>query len=475
MGPPPGHSWGPSHGNDGCGTLADYLRRLRPSRRIGHGRRVVERRRRAPRVVWTVSALLVATADTLQARFGALAVRGELSGFTRAASGHCYFSSRTPTAPRRCCAARCSAVPRRCSTSRPPTASRSSCAAASASTRRAANCRWSSSRCSASAPAPVRGIPAPARAARGAGPVRRRAQAAAAAPPAGGGHRHLAGGGGAARRAASFARRAPQLPLVIYPSLVQGADAPAALVAALQLAAARREVDTLLLVRGGGALEDLWAFNDERVVRAVAACPLPVVCGVGHETDITLADLAADLRAPTPTAAAELATPARDELLAELAALALAAQQAVRRRLDQQAQRLDTLALRLGRPARSLAVQAAGAGGAGPALAALLSRRIERAGNDLEQRRGRWCRPPRCSSSGARSGWRWPPTGCRRWTRRACCSAATPGWRAPMRGPSFRCAHCRPARWCGRVGRRQRPRRGAGHPARRQRRTGRHA
>jgi exodeoxyribonuclease VII large subunit len=149
-------------------------------------------------------------------------------------------------------------------------------------------------------------------------------------------------------------RRAPQVRVVIYPSLVQGAEAPAALVAALQLAAQRREVDCLLLVRGGGSLEDLWAFNDERVVQAVAACPMPVLCGVGHETDVTLCDLVADLRAATPTAAAELAAPARDELLQTLLVRANSLRRAAERVLQNQAQRLDTCTMRLGQPAKGL-------------------------------------------------------------------------------------------------------------------------
>ena len=157
----------------------------------------------------------------------------------------------------------------------------------------------------------------------------------------------------------AIARRAPQLRVVIYPSSVQGAEAPAQLVQAITLANARNEVDVLIVGRGGGSLEDLWAFNDEAVVRAVAASRLPVVCGVGHETDVTLAELAADLRAPTPTAAAELATPLRAEALARLQALATSLQRAAGRKLDHQAQRLDRLALQMGRPARLLSQQSA--------------------------------------------------------------------------------------------------------------------
>lgn len=105
----------------------------------------------------------------------------------------------------------------------------------------------------------------------------------------------------------ALARRAPQVPVVIYPAAVQGAEAARALAAQVRAASQRAEVDTLLLVRGGGSIEDLWSFNDEELAYAVAECAMPVISGVGHETDFTIADFVADVRAPTPTAAAELA------------------------------------------------------------------------------------------------------------------------------------------------------------------------
>lgn len=147
----------------------------------------------------------------------------------------------------------------------------------------------------------------------------------------------------------TLARRAPQIPVVIYPAAVQGEQAPAALIAALGAAAQRAECDVLMLVRGGGSIEDLWAFNDEALARAIADSPLPIISGVGHETDFTIADFVADVRAPTPTAAAEQVAPERRELVDRLSLLAAAIDRAFSRGCEKAAQRLD-FAVRLLRP-----------------------------------------------------------------------------------------------------------------------------
>ena len=245
--------------------------------------------------------------------------------------------------------------------------------------------------------------------------------------------------------ATTLARRSPHVQVVIYPSVVQGIDAPAALCQAIALAGRRGEVDILIVCRGGGSLEDLWAFNDERVVRAIRAAPMHVVSGVGHETDVTLADLAADLRAPTPTAAAELVAPATaaqrqalDGLAAALARRSVAA-------LETQAQRLDRLALRLARPGDSAgAAQArprsAGASGSPP------RRRAPWPPADRAPTRRRRAFVTRSRSPGraSRRGSTPPRFGSRRSIRTRCSRAATrcssiatigrsprsPGWRS---------------------------------------------
>jgi exodeoxyribonuclease VII large subunit len=130
-------------------------------------------------------------------------------------------------------------------------------------------------------------------------------------------------------------RRFPAVPVLIYPVAVQGESAPREIEQALRLASARRDCDVLIVARGGGSLEDLWAFNDEAVARAIFACPIPVVSGVGHEVDFTIADLVADERAPTPSGAAERVVPDRAEWLRGFALAAQRVQTGMRRRLNE--------------------------------------------------------------------------------------------------------------------------------------------
>ncbi|CAO3945786.1 exodeoxyribonuclease VII large subunit [Achromobacter mucicolens] len=152
----------------------------------------------------------------------------------------------------------------------------------------------------------------------------------------------------------ALARRAPQVPVIIYPAPVQGADAASKLAAQLRLANERAEVDTLLLVRGGGSIEDLWSFNDEDLARQVAVSEIPVISGVGHETDFTIVDFVSDLRAPTPTAAAELACAPRAELLGRVMQTLQTMVRGQQRRLERAAQRLDRATAQLVSPAQRL-------------------------------------------------------------------------------------------------------------------------
>ncbi len=149
-------------------------------------------------------------------------------------------------------------------------------------------------------------------------------------------------------------RRNPSIPVIVYPVPVQGEGAAAKIAATLAIADSRAECDVLLLVRGGGSIEDLWQFNEEVVARAIRASSIPVVVGVGHETDVTIADFAADRRAPTPTAAAEMVSPSRDELLMRVAELAQRASREALRRIEYAMQMVDALSRRLVHPRERL-------------------------------------------------------------------------------------------------------------------------
>ena len=145
-------------------------------------------------------------------------------------------------------------------------------------------------------------------------------------------------------------RRFPALPVVIYPTRVQGEGAGEEIAAAIGTAVRRAECDVLLVVRGGGSLEDLWSFNEERVARAIHACPIPIVTGVGHESDVTIADFVADERAPTPSAAAERTSPNRIELVERLAAVAGRARRAAARSAERRRSALELQRRRLRHP-----------------------------------------------------------------------------------------------------------------------------
>jgi exodeoxyribonuclease VII large subunit len=149
-------------------------------------------------------------------------------------------------------------------------------------------------------------------------------------------------------------RRNKGVPVIVYPAPVQGEGAADRLSTMIARANRRAECDVLLLVRGGGSIEDLWQFNDERLARAIRASLIPVIVGVGHESDFTIADFAADRRAPTPTAAAELATPSREEMLARVAQCGRGLSREMRRRLQYAMQALDGAARRLVHPAERL-------------------------------------------------------------------------------------------------------------------------
>jgi exodeoxyribonuclease VII large subunit len=183
----------------------------------------------------------------------------------------------------------------------------------------------------------------------------------------------------------TLARRNPAVPVIIYPVPVQGEGAADRIATMLARASRRTECDVLLLVRGGGSLEDLQAFNNEAVARALRACSIPVIVGVGHETDFTIADFAADQRAPTPTAAAELAVLSRKELLSRTAECARCVSREMRRRLQYATQALDATARRLVHPAERLRGAQAMLDQLRARLAFALAHRVHRGESRLER------------------------------------------------------------------------------------------
>lgn len=317
------------------------------------------------RQVWPVGALCHAVADALDARFNPVTVEGELSGFSRAASGHCYFSLKDAQGQLRCAMFRRAAslmdfsprdgekvqVRGRLGVYEP----RGDLQLVVESMTRAGMGSLFEQFLVLKAKLEAEGLFDTAR-----------KREVPALPRAIGVVTSL---GAAALHDVMTAlqRRVPHIPVVLVSASVQGASAPQEMVQALQNLYQKTfaesavspipVVDVILLVRGGGSLEDLWAFNDEALVRCVTQSPVPLISGVGHETDFTLVDFAADLRAPTPTAAAELAALARESLLQAVANVQADLQTAVERQLDRHAQGLDLLTRRLGRPSGVVAQQ----------------------------------------------------------------------------------------------------------------------
>ncbi|MDO9235611.1 MAG: exodeoxyribonuclease VII large subunit [Aquabacterium sp.] len=308
--------------------------------------------------VWGVSALVQAVGDTLSARFSSCIVKGEISGFTKAASGHAYFTLKDEHGQ---AALRCAMFRRAMSQ-----------VDFSPSEGMLVEARGNLALYEARGELQlvVEGLQRAGAGALYEQFLRLKAQLEAeglfdaarkrAIPRYPQRVAVVTSLAAAALRdvLASLQRRAPHVEVVVVPCMVQGAEAPAQIVSALTAVhlASRsgQQFDAVIVCRGGGAMEDLWAFNDERVVRAIVGCCVPVISGVGHETDVTLADFAADLRAPTPTAAAELVACDRDGALAQLDTVQHHIQNRLSQRLDNMAQRLDQATTRLARPAQVL-------------------------------------------------------------------------------------------------------------------------
>ena len=294
--------------------------------------------------VWQVSALMQAVADAVRQRLGDVWVQGEIASLTLAASGHCYFTLKDENAQVRCAmfrraASRLAFTPAEGATVQvrgqlDVYGPRGDLQLIVQSMQATGQGAWLQRYEQLKAKLQAQGLFDAAR------------KRPVASVPTGVAVVTSREAAALQDVLSALRRRAPHVAVTVVPSLVQGEQAPRQLVAALGRAAQLPGVQTVLLVRGGGAAEDLWAFNDEDVVRAVAAMPLPVICGVGHETDVTLCDFAADLRAPTPTAAAELCAVPIEQLTRQWQQQVQALANGLDRWLQQRQQALDHAAQR---------------------------------------------------------------------------------------------------------------------------------
>ena len=305
--------------------------------------------------IWGVGVLCRAIADALDARFNPVAVRGEISGFTRASSGHCYFTLKDPQGQLRCAMFKRSAQMLNFAPKDGQTVEvfgrlgvyepRGELQLVVESMRTTGQGTWFEQFLKLKAQLESEGLFAAER--KRAIPERPRAIGVVTSLGAAALH----------DVATALQRRVPHIPVVLSPALVQGAEAPASLLEALQAVSSQPNIDVILLVRGGGSLEDLWAFNDEELARAIVSCPVPVISGVGHETDFTIADFCADLRAPTPTAAAELCAVSQADLVQQVMGLQTLMQDLAHRQIDKRSQGLDLAQSRIGRPSQAISQQ----------------------------------------------------------------------------------------------------------------------
>jgi exodeoxyribonuclease VII large subunit len=318
--------------------------------------------------VWAVGALCHAIAETLEARFNPIAVAGEISGFSRAASGHCYFSLKDSSGQLRCAMFRRAAslldfVPRdgdkvelrgRLGVYEP----RGELQLIVESLSRAGQGSMFEQFLQLKAKLEAQGLFDAAR------------KRALPDMPRGIGMVTSLGAAALHDVVTALQRRVPHIPVVIAPASVQGEGAPREMVRALESlyrlaqgspapGSTVTPIDVILLVRGGGAMEDLWGFNDEQLAHTLASSPVPVISGVGHETDFTIADFVADVRAPTPTAAAELVSASAESYLRAVDQAQARLRKSLSHALEREGQQVDHLAARIGRPSGSMTRQRA--------------------------------------------------------------------------------------------------------------------